>query len=128
MRTVPRPKKTAPRSRCVTAAELADEARRSREAREQHRPLAPAPEPTEANLCGALVLLARWRKCAVCGSETLFTDERGRSDGDFECGLCVAVREDLAKRLRYVRLAGRLRGHLRSLFTSTANDNATVLS
>lgn len=83
------------------------------------KPPTPAPAQ-EANLCGALVLLARWKKCAVCGSETLFTDERGRSDADFECGLCVEVRADLARRLRYVKLASLVRFHLGALF---ANDN-----
>jgi hypothetical protein len=71
------------------------------------------------------VLLARWRKCCVCGSETLFVDERGRSDADFECGLCQGIRADLARRLRYVKLASRVRFHLSALF-STANDNAAV--
>ena len=116
MKNVPRPKR--PRERVATAAELADEAARCRRAREAQR--APAP-PQEGNLCACLVLMARWRKCCVCGSETLFVDERGRSDGDFECGLCKGIREDLAKRLR-PSLPMRAAMHLRALF-STANDN-----
>ena len=120
VKNVPRPKR--PRERVATPAELADEAERCRRAREAHRPLAPKPEPAEANLCGALVCLARWRKCCVCGSETLFVDERGRADADFECGLCQGIRENLAKRLRYVKLAGRVRFHLDALFL-TGNDN-----
>ena len=115
MRKIPRV-----RERTATAAELDDETERCRRAREQRRPLAPEPEPSNANLCGALVLLARWRKCAVCGSETLYVNEQAQTEGDFECGLCVQVREDLAKRLRYVKLASRVRFHLGALF---ANDN-----
>ena len=122
MRKIPRV-----RERTATPEELAEDTERWNRAREQHRVLAPAPEPeaTEGNLAACLVLLARWRKCCVCGSETLFVDERGRSDADFECGLCVQVREDLARRLRYVKLADRVRFHLHALF-STANDNHEV--
>ncbi len=127
MRTVPRPKRTAPRERVATQAEIADATRRCREAREQHRVLAPAPEPQQANLCGALVLLARWRRCSICGSESLFTDERGRADSDVECGLCVQVREDLAKRLRFVKLSERVRFHLGAL-CSTGNDNGGAVA
>jgi hypothetical protein len=75
----------------------------------------------ESDLCQTLVFFARWRRCCVCGSLTLFVDERGRSDGDFECGLCQGIREDLAKRLK-PSLPLRAALHLRSLF-STANDN-----
>ena len=108
--------------RVISAAEAADETERCRRAREARRVL--APEPIEGNLCAVLVFLAHWKKCAVCGSETLFVDERGRSDGDFECGLCVEIREDLAKRLRYTKLASSVRAHLQAL--SSANDNGAL--
>ena len=97
------------------------EAGRFREAREQHRPLAPA--PTEGNLRACLVLLARFRTCSVCSRPVLFVSDQGRSDGDVECPTCVQVREDLARRLRYTKLASRVRAHLADLF-ATANDNA----
>jgi hypothetical protein len=75
----------------------------------------------EGNLAAVLVLFARWRRCCVCGSETLYVNEQGRTDGDFECGLCQGIREDLAKELKS-SLPMRAALHLRSLF-STANDN-----
>jgi hypothetical protein len=91
------------------------------------KPPTPAPAQ-EGNLCACLVTFARWRKCCVCGSETLFVDERGHSDADLECGLCVAVREGLARRLRFAKLASRLRGRLAVLFTSTNDNHGAVLS
>ena len=118
MKNVSRPRKTAPRSRCASPAELEEDRRRCLAAKAKP----PTPAPTEGNLCACLVTFARWRKCAVCGSETLFVNEQARTDADFECGLCVQVREDLAETLRYVKLAGRVRVRLRSLFT-TVNDN-----
>jgi hypothetical protein len=122
MRTVSRPKKTAPRDRCVTLLELADEAERWRRAREKARQ---APEPMEGNLCAVLVTFAAWRPCCVCGSLTLYVNENARTDSDFECGLCKEIRENLAKRLRRPSLPLRVGLHLRALF-STANDNAAV--
>ncbi len=127
MSTVPRPttKTSKPRERTATPAELAEDTRRSREAREAHRVLAPA--PAEGNLCACLVLLARFRKCSVCARPVLYVNEQARTDGDVECPACIQVRTDLAKRLRFVKLASRVRSHLTDLF-STANDNASVAS
>ncbi len=120
MRTVPRPKRT--RERVATQAELAEDTRRCREAREQHRPLAPEPEPTEGNLAACMVTFAAWKRCHCCQSLTLFVDSQARTDSPFTCGLCAAEIENLAKRLKYARLASRVRGHLAGLF---ANDNGT---
>ena len=83
---------------------------------------ASAPPAQEGNLVKCLVLLSAWRRCCVCGSETLFCDERGRSDGDFECGECMGVRKALARRLRRTSLPARVRFHLRALWW-TGNDN-----
>jgi hypothetical protein len=80
----------------------------------------------EGNLAAVLVLFARWRRCCVCGSETLYVNEQARTDTDFECGLCQGIREDLAKKLR-PPLPLRAALHLRALFT-TANSNGTVRS
>jgi hypothetical protein len=80
--------------------------------------MTPAPD---ADLCACLVAFARWRKCCVCGSETLYVNDQARSDTDFECGLCQRIREDLAKKLR-PPLPLRAALHLRSLHC-TANDN-----
>jgi hypothetical protein len=118
MRTVPRPKKTAPRERTATPAELADEAERCRRAREAQR--APAP-PQEGNLVKCLVVFARWRRCCVCSRPVLYVDARCRTDADVECPSCVRVREDLAKRLR-PSLPMRAALHLWGLF-ATGNDN-----
>jgi hypothetical protein len=118
MRTVPRPKKTAPRERVATPAELAEDRRRCLAAKT--KPPTPAPAQ-EGNLCACLVTFAAWRKCCVCGSETLYVDGRCRTDDDFECGLCQRIREDLAKRLK-PSLPMRAALHLHALF-STANDN-----
>ena len=120
--------RTAPRERVATPAELADDRRRCLAAREQHRPLAPlppTPAPSEGNLVKCLVVFAAWRKCCVCGSETLFVDGQCRTDSDCECGLCQGIREDLARRLRRTSLHERARFHLAGLFT-TANDNHEV--
>jgi hypothetical protein len=76
----------------------------------------------EANLAATLVMFARWRKCCVCGSETLFVDGRCRTDGDFECGLCQGIREELVKRLRRTSLPARAALHLRALLMP-GNDN-----
>ena len=84
------------------------------------KPPTPAPAQ-EGNLCACLVTLAAWRRCH-CGSLTLFVDSQARTDSDFTCGLCQAKIEDLARRLRYVKCAERVRFHLSALF-STANDN-----
>jgi len=80
----------------------------------------------EANLAATLVLFARWRRCCVCGSLTLFVNEQAQTDGDFECGLCQQVREDLARKLRRTPVLERVRNHLVS-FWWTGNDNAVVL-
>jgi len=121
MRTVARPKKTAPRERTATPAELADEAARCRRAREAQRAPAPA---QEGNLCACLVTLARWRRCCTCQSLVLFVNANARATGDVECKTCVDIREDLARRLRPARPSLPMRAalHLRALF-STANDN-----
>jgi hypothetical protein len=97
----------------ATPEELEDERRRWERATR--------PAPIEGNLCACLVMLARWCPCCVCGSLTLYANERARTDGDFECGVCVEIRETLAKRLR-PSLPLRAALHLRTLF-STANDN-----
>jgi hypothetical protein len=76
----------------------------------------------EGNLCTCLVTFARWRKCCVCGSETLYVNSQAQTDGDFECGLCVEIRENLAKRLRYTKLSSRVATHLHTLL-AIANDN-----
>ena len=110
------------RERTATPEELRDEAERCRRAREKARQ-GTEPEP-EGNLVKCLVTFARWRKCCVCGSETLYVNEQARTDGDFECKLCVDIRDRLAKRLR-PSLPMRAALHLRSLF-STANDNHEV--
>jgi hypothetical protein len=122
MHKVSRSKRTAPRERTATPAELADETERCRRAREKARQ-ATEPEP-EGNLAKCLVTFARWRKCCVCGSLTLFVNTQARTDGDVECPSCVRVRENIAKRLR-PSLPMRAALHLRSLF-STANDNHEV--
>jgi hypothetical protein len=114
MRRVPRV-----RERTATPEELEEDRRRCLAARSK------PPAPIEPNLCATLVTFARWRKCCVCGSETLFVDERARTDGDFECGLCVGIRENLAKRLRRTSLAARAALHLWGLF-SMGNDNHEV--
>jgi hypothetical protein len=75
----------------------------------------------EGDLCACLVTFARWRKCCVCCSETLYVNSQAQTDGDFECGLCQRIREDLAKKLR-PPLPLRAALHLRSLHC-TANDN-----
>jgi len=76
----------------------------------------------EGNLCACLVTFSAWRKCCVCGSETLYVNSQARTDTDFECGICQRIREDLAKKLARPSLPMRAALHLRSLF-STANDN-----
>jgi len=68
-----------------------------------------------------LVTFAAWRRCAVCGSLTLFVNSQAQTDGDFECGLCQGIRENLAKRLR-LSLPLRVAMHLHTLF-AIANDN-----
>jgi hypothetical protein len=108
------------RERTATPEELRDDAERCRHAREKARQVA-EPEP-ESNLVKCLVTFARWRKCCVCGSETLFVNSQARTEGDFECGLCQRTREDLAESLR-PSLPMRAALHLRALF-STANDNS----
>lgn len=99
---LPRPKR--PRERVATPSELADEAERCRRAREQHRPLAPA--PIEANLCATLVYLAAWRPCRSCGTRVLFVDERARTDTAFTCGRCEARKEALAKQAQKPAASG----------------------
>jgi hypothetical protein len=121
MQTVPRPKKTAPRSRCATPLELADEARRWERAREAQRAPTPAPE-TQSNLCAVLVTFAAWRRCCTCQSLVLYVNANARATGDVECPTCIGVREDLAKRLRRPSLPMRAALHLRALF-ATSNDN-----
>jgi hypothetical protein len=85
------------------------------------------PASPEGDLCACMVTFARWRKCAVCGSLTLYVNSQARTDDDFECGLCQVIRENLAKRLRRTSLPARAALHLWGLF-STANDNAAVMS
>jgi len=115
-----RSKRTAPPSRVATPEELADEAQRWERAREAQQ------APIESNLCACLVMLGRWRRCCCCGSLVLFVNEQARADGDVECGLCVKIRESLAKRLR-PSLPMRAALHLRALF-STGNDNGVALT
>ena len=106
------------RERTATAEELEEDRRRCLAAKTK----APTPPPAqEGNLLACLVMLARWRHCCVCGALVLFVNERARTDGDVECGFCVEIRENLAKRLR-PSLPMRAVLHLRALF-STANDN-----
>jgi len=114
MRKIPRV-----RERTATPAELEEDRRRCLAAKT--KPPTPAPAQ-EGNLCAVLVTFAAWRKCCVCGSETLYVNEQARTDGDFECGLCVEIRENLAKRLRQTPLPARVAMHLHALW-STANDN-----
>jgi 3-methyladenine DNA glycosylase Mpg len=114
MARVPRTKE-----RTATPAELADEAARCRRAREAQRAPAPA---QEGNLVKCLVMMAAWRKCCCCNRPVLVVDARCRTDADVECPTCVGIREGLAKRLRFAKLASRVRFHLSALF-STGNDN-----
>jgi hypothetical protein len=100
MATIPRrSKRTAPRSRCATPEELRDETERCRRAREEHRPLAPAPEPT-GNLARTLIYFAAWRPCSSCGTRVLYVGSDARTDSDFTCGGCLARKESLAEQAR----------------------------
>ena len=118
MRKIPRV-----RERTASPAEIADETERCRRAKEASRVLAPKPATEgEGNLCACLVLFARWRKCYVCARPVLYVDARCRTDADVECPTCQAIREELAKRLR-PSLPALTALHLRSLFSTSANDN-----
>jgi len=114
MRKIPRV-----RERTATPAELEEDRRRCLAAKT--KPPTPAPAQ-EDNLCGALVFLARWRRCCVCGSLTLYVDENARTDSDFECGLCQGIRESLANRLRQTLLPARVAMHLWGLFATSNNS------
>jgi hypothetical protein len=92
MSTVARPKKTAPRERCSSPAELADE--RARWIRATTKP--PAPE-SQGNLCATLAVFAAWKPCSSCHCLTLYVDSTVRTDSDFVCGTCKA-RQDLLTR------------------------------
>lgn len=120
MRKIPRV-----RERTATPAELADEGKRCRHAREKTRPLATTTED-EGNLCGALVLLARWRRCCCCNRLVLYVNDQARTDGNVECPTCQGVREALARKLRQTPVLERVALHLWGLF-ATANDNGAQL-
>jgi hypothetical protein len=117
MHTIRVPERTA------TPEELAEDRRRYLAAKA--RPPAIEPAPIEGNLCAVLVTFAAWRQCCCCQSLTLYVNSQARTTGDFECGLCKDIRENLAKRLRRPSLHERVRFHLAGLF-STANDNHEV--
>ena len=113
MPTVPRPK--SPRERVATEAELDEDTRRCREAREANRPLAPTAAPTEGNLCACLVTFAAWRKCNGCGQPCLYVDSNACTDSEFICGNCVlrrATLEQLFSRIRPCRVCGKLSARL----------------
>jgi hypothetical protein len=97
MKTVARPKKTAPRSRCATPEELEDEARRWQSAKAKP---AQATKPEEGNLAAVLVMFARWRRCCCCQALVLYVGADCRTTGDVECPTCQGIRADLAKRLK----------------------------
>jgi len=130
MRTVPRPKRTAPRERTANTAELDEDRRRCLAAKAKP----PTPAPIEGNLCATLAIFAAWRICSACGALVLFVDELVRTDSKFTCGACDERREALGMQAlaephleneprdpRY-SLAVRAALHLHVLF-STANDN-----
>jgi hypothetical protein len=119
MRKIPRT-----RERTATAVELEEDRRRYLAAKPTSKPIS---KPVEGNLCAVLVTFAAWRRCCVCGSLTLYVDENAQTDGDFECGLCVEIRENLAKRLRQTPLPARMAMHLWGLF-ATSNDNGEARS
>jgi hypothetical protein len=110
--------------RTATPEELAEDRRRCLAA--NAKPATPPP-PQEGNLCACLVTFAAWRHCCTCGSLVLFVNAQAGTDGDFECGLCEQIRENLSTRLRRMSLPIRAALHLRALFT-TANDNRRQVS
>jgi hypothetical protein len=44
--------------------------------------------PAEANLARALVVFARWRRCASCGGRVLYVDQQLGTETAFSCGVC----------------------------------------
>lgn len=88
--------------RTATPEELAEETRRSQEAREQNRPLAPLPTD-EGNLCSVLALFAAWRPCNCCGRRVLFVDERMQTNTTFLCGRCEMRRATLGMMFRQIQ-------------------------
>ncbi|MGB8294251.1 MAG: hypothetical protein WCG85_02365 [Polyangia bacterium] len=92
--------KVAPRARTATVEELQEDRRRSREAREQRRPLAPddptpAPDPAVvADTLHLLIVLGLHQRCGSCGGLMVampFCEEHAI------CGQCAARRARLAR-------------------------------
>jgi len=91
------------RERTATPEELEEDRRRCLAAKAKQ----PAPAQ-EGNLCGALVLLARWRKCSVCDARVLFVNEQARTDGKFICGGCDAFLARLQRGMTFLAAAASL--------------------
>jgi hypothetical protein len=94
------------RSRKASLEELEEDRRRCLAAKAPEPE--PKPEPTEGNLCGALVLLARWRKCSVFDARVLFVNEQARTDGEFICGGCEAFLARMQRGIQFLAAAASL--------------------
>jgi hypothetical protein len=110
MRTVSCSKRTVPRERTATLAELAEDRRRCLAAKAKQAPV------QEGNLCACLVTFAAWRICNGCGARLLFVNEQARTTGKFVCGRCDERREAMGEKCK-PSLPFRAALHLRALLS-----------